>query len=318
MMALVATVLFTSAGVIMLENTLVDARLARLSRVTTDFSPTFLSYRISAMRRRPPNVLFLGDSVLWGFGVGADQTAVALLARSGCNCSNLAFKAGNPANYYALARLLQAAHVRPAITVIEINQKVLNAGDDSYKTLHPAVAALARSLLDDSDRAMLDLPHEDESLGARADKVLSGILRLYAMRADVREAVFGNASADKVHRPSQDELAGSYDLTPLNEQNVGVHFLAKTLALLRAQHLATLAFLTPTNHELLHDYINNAQYRANSEYLKRLLASHGARVIDLDATFPANEFFDFNHLTASGQQDLAEILHRQLAKQLPR
>ena len=311
--ALAAIVVVTSFAIVWVENTLLVQRVAQLSRFTTDYSPTYLQHEISSLSRRPARAIFFGDSVLWGFGVRADQTAVALLNARGASCRNLSFKAGNPANYYAIARIMQADHVPPAVAVIEVNQKVLNSADEFYKTLHPAVAALAIPLLDAADRALLNLPTERSSLKTRADLALSNALPLYAMRSDIRATIFGSADPP-VHRPAPDELIGSYDLTPLDGRNVGVHFLEKTVDLLHAEGFRIVAFLTPTNHELLHDYIDNDAYRENARFLTRDLERRGARVTDLDRALPASQFFDFDHLTPDGQRSLARYLSALLAQ----
>jgi hypothetical protein len=91
-----------------------------------------------------------------------------------------------------------------------------------------------------------------------------------------------------------------------------VTFLAKTADLLRTAHIPAMAFLTPTNHALLHDYIDNRQYRANETYLTRLLRNRGVQVVDLDRAVPTADFLDNAHLTLAGQRLLAALLHDHL------
>jgi hypothetical protein len=105
-----------------------------------------------------------------------------------------------------------------------------------------------------------------------------------------------------------DLFEGTYDLAPLTPKNVGVTFLAKTADLLRSAHIPAVAFLTPTNHALLHDYIDNRQYRANETYLTRLLRNRGVQVVDLDRAVPTADFLDNAHLTVAGQRRLATLL----------
>jgi hypothetical protein len=83
---------------------------------------------------------------------------------------------------------------------------------------------------------------------------------------------------------------------------------------LRDDRISVVAFMTPTNHQLLHEYIDIPEYRANGTFLKRLLEGRGVRVLDLDATFPASAFLDNDHLTAAGQQRLATRLHALLGR----
>ena len=83
------------------------------------------------------------------------------------------------------------------------------------------------------------------------------------MRTDVREALFGDvdlahavsnlvqhltgasARADLAHRPTADRFEGTYDLGPLDESNVSVHFLERAADLLRAERIPAIAILTP-------------------------------------------------------------------------
>ena len=249
--------------------------------------------------------MFLGDSVLWGYRLAPEQTAVSILAAHGCACTNLAFKSGNPPNDYALARVLRARGVRPRAVVVEVNQKVLNAADPEYRTLHPAVAALANAYLTNADRAALDIPPAAGGLRGGARRCAgAGVVAVRDALGRSRDAVpRGPRPAGARATPALYE--GSYDLSPLTGRNAGVHYLEQTVASLRADGIPVLAFLTPTNHALLHDYIDSPPYAANGDYLRRLLQRRGARVVDLDRAFPTREFIDNDHLTAAGQRRLA-------------
>jgi hypothetical protein len=132
------------------------------------------------------------------------------------------------------------------------------------------------------------------------------------MRADIRETLYGDVQPSPIPNLTGDMFEGTYNLVPLDESNVGVHFLERAADLLQRRHVELVAFLTPTNHALLHDYIDNRQYRANEAYLARLLERRGARVLDLDHAFPTGEFFDNAHLTAAGQRRLASLLAQAL------
>jgi hypothetical protein len=197
--------------------------------------------------------------------------------------------------------------------VLEINQAVLNPEDNEYRTLHPGIAALAAPLLSLRDLALLSVPPTPSPLQRRLDRALSSASELYAMRADLRETLYGDAPPSPMPSLTSDLFEGTYNLAPLDEKNVGVHFLEKAADLLRAHHIRLVAFMTPTNHALLHDYIDTAQYRANGLYLRRLLERRGAQVLDLDARFPTGEFLDNAHLTTVGQRRLASILATALA-----
>jgi hypothetical protein len=303
--------------VALVQNVLLSVFLPRLTRMTTDFSPSYLQHKLEAMAAAPPQIVFLGDSAIWGYGLPANETAVALLTQRGCSCVNLSFKAGSPANDYALARLFALYGVHPKLVVIEINQRALNPADPSYKSLHPAIASLAGPLFTPEDRAALGQPAPATGLVAQLDRALSATWLIYAMRADLRALLLGDVDALSKKKPTADQFLGTYDLTPLDEKNIGVGYLEKTVDLLKAQGIPVVAFMTPTNHELLHDYIDDPAYGANDRYLKRLLEKRGARVIDLDRAFPTVDFLDNAHLTPPGQERLAAIFTREILDGLP-
>lgn len=299
------------------QNVAIGAYVSHLSRSATDFSAAYLRRKLKSVAAAPPQMLFLGDSVLWGYGLQPSQTAVAILSAHGCACVNLAFKTGSPPNYYALVRLLQESRVRPRAIVLEINQRVFSPADDSYSSLHPAIAEVSAPLLTPGDRATLATPPPVDGIAPRLDRLLSSLWLPYAMRTDIRETWFGEADSAPVVHLTADLFLGTYDLSPLDEHNVGVRYLQKTADLLRFERIPVLAFMTPTNHALLHKIIDNAGYRANGAFLQRLLERRGIRVLNLDIAFPAEEFLDNAHLTAAGQRRLASILAKGLEQLAP-
>lgn len=303
-----AIVVLVAMAILFAQNVAIGAYFRGLPRLAADFSPVYLQRELNRLASGPAQTLFLGDSVVWGYGVKPEQTAVAILRSHGCSCSNLAFKGGSPPNYYAMVRVIEAANVRPKGIVLEINQKVFSEGDSAYRKLHPGVAGLAEPLLR-GERNALVLPASAAGIDARLDRTLSQASLLYAMRSDLRESLYGDPDgAVTAPAPAAALFQASYDLTPLSNANVGVRFLLETLSAAREARIPVVAFMTPTNHVMLHEFIDNADYRANGEFLKRLLVSHGARVVDLDGAFPAREFIDNDHLTSAGQRRLAAAL----------
>src|SRR5438270_1557980 len=301
--AVIATVLAVTLAIVAAQNAAIATLMPHLGRLTTDFSPAFLRRELDTATARPRNVVFLGDSVLWGYRLPVEQTAVSILAAHGCVCTNLAFKSGNPPNDYALARVFRARGVRPRAVIVEVNQKVLSAADPEYRTLHPAVAALASPYLTGADRAALDVPAASGGLPRGLDGALERAWLLYAMRPDIRAALYHDDDTDAPAPPATAaQYEGSYDLSPLTARNTGVRYLDSSVAALRADGIPVIAFLTPTNHTLLRDYIDSPAYAANGAFLRRLLERRGARVADWDRAFPAREFIDHDHLTAAGQR----------------
>jgi lysophospholipase L1-like esterase len=324
--ALGATLLVFVALLALLDAAVV-AWFPRFERVTDNFSAAYLAREIGKMAREPGTVAFVGDSVLWGYKLPAADAAPSLLRRAGIPARNLAFEGGSPANTYALLRVMLAAGVRPGAVAFNVNQKEFSPADSAYRTLHPSLEVLADPLLSPADRALLSAPAAPKrAFEARLDGWVGSVWHLYALRSDLREALFGDvdaahalddlvqrasgaeARAAAAHRPTPDRFEGTYDLSPLDGKNVAVHFLRETVALLAAERIPAVAILTPTNHSLLHEYIDAPEYRKNLAYVRGLLAAGGVRVLDLDARFPAAEFIDNDHLTARGNRRLAAAI----------
>ncbi|HZO95367.1 MAG TPA: hypothetical protein VFB22_16585 [Candidatus Baltobacteraceae bacterium] len=307
-MRMTALVVAVALLTFLLENVLVGALLPNLPRLTSDFSATYLRREMRRLAAAPPRTLFFGDSVLWGYRIAPSQTAVAVLRAEGCACENLSLKSGSPPNYDAMIRIALGSGVRPREAVIEINQKAFNAADPGFVKLHPALAQLGVPYFTAAERRELGLEPGTDAYPPAWTRALDRLSLVYAMRTDIRGALYGDVDAAPPTPITADMLEGTYDLSPLSEANAGIRYLSRAVDALRAHGIPVVAFLTPTNHRLLHDYIDVPAYRANGAYLRRLLERHGARVLDLDARFAAGEFIDEAHLTPAGQRHLARLL----------
>jgi hypothetical protein len=310
-----AVAIGVAVALVALQNLAIARLFPQLPRLTTDFSAAYLQRELNAAASEPPQSIFLGDSVVWGYRLSPAQTAVGMLDAAGVPSLNLAFKSGSPPNYYALVCLLLKSGVHPNTVVLQINQKVFSQSDKAYQVLYPALWTLAGPVLTQADRSMLKPPARVDSRMMPLDRMLSSVSSLYAMRTDIRETMFGEPPDPNMQqRVTPSLFEGAYDLAPLTEDNVGVRFLEKTADALRAAGIPALAFMTPTNHKLLRDYIDGPEYRANGGFLKRQLERRGVRVLDLDTAVPSNEFFDNDHMTVAGQRRLANILARALRR----
>ncbi len=299
-------------------------------RVSSNFSSALLQLEMDRLRSRPPQTVFLGDSVLWGYKVAPERTATAQLFARGLDGVNLAYEGGSPINTYAMLRLLLANGVRPKLVVFNVNQKQFNPFDSAYKTIHPSVAALAEPMLSSDDRALLKDAPISSTFDAHLDRAISHVWELYALRADLREMLFGDVDAahalddivqrasgaqartDAEHVPTPDKFDSTYELEPLSPDNVSVHFLDEIATLLASEHIPALALLTPTNHALLHEYIDVPAYTTNLAYVTARLAKSHVRVVDLDRAIPTAEFIDNDHLTPAGHERLVRLLAPQL------
>jgi hypothetical protein len=313
----------------------VVAWFPRFDRVSDNFSAAYLAREVDALAHDPPKTIFLGDSVLWGYRLPAADAAPTLLERKGLAADNLSFEGGSPANTYAMLRLLEAHGVHPRLVVFNVNQKEFSQADSAYQKLHPSLETLAWPLLTpDEQKLLTPTPPSttQKPIEVALDRWVTSFWHFYALRSDLREMLFGDVDAvhalddaiqvasgakarsDAAHKPTPDRFEGTYDLSPIDPQNVSLIFLKKILALLARDHIPAIALLTPTNHTLLHEFIDVPEYQKNLAFTRKLLEAGGVRVVDLDRAFKAAEFIDNDHLTAAGNQRLAGLLGPVLAQ----
>ena len=303
-----------------------DFTFPHFERLRYNFSAAYLSREARALANTAP-IVVLGDSVLWGFGVRESQTAVALLHDGDPRWHNLAYAGGGPVNTLAMLRFLLHAGVKPQLVVFNVNEKQFNVEDSAYQRLHPAVEEVAWADLNPAERAPL-IPVLAATNDARIDRMLSHVWHFYGMRADVKDAMFGDtdmaheveaaierlsgaaADLDAAHRPTPEKFEGTYDLAPIGKDNISFNALLRIGALLRLERIPALAILTPTNHKLLHEFIDDPEYQRNVAKVRDSLRRDGIRVLDVDAAFPAVDFIDNDHLTVAGHRKLAQLIER--------
>lgn len=312
-----------------LADGIVRSAMRQGARLTEDFSSAFLT---SLIRERTfdGKTIVLGDSVLWGYRLPARSIMSERLRAHGLPTVNIAFEGGSMANVYASLVVLHALGASPKSVLFNVNIKEFNVADSAYNRLHPALEDLAWKYLSPAERADLKPSTRDQTTDTRIDHALSRFWALYGMRSDIRERLFGSPDAasaivavvggvsgrterdERAHRPTADRFMGTYDLAPLGATNVQVRFLRRTVRLLRMWRIPAVAVITPTNHSLLHDYIDAPEYDANLRYITDILEP-AVKVINLDRAFSSNEFIDNDHLTARANDRLAGVLAPLLA-----
>ncbi|HEY5257722.1 MAG TPA: hypothetical protein VIJ12_05020 [Candidatus Baltobacteraceae bacterium] len=305
------------------------------SRLPEQFSAAYLQRYVGELRGRRP-IVFLGDSVLWGYRLPADDAAASLLRHRFPNqpIVNLSYEGGSSANTYFMLRYLLAGGVRPALVVFNVNSKETNSADSAYSRLHPSLEADVAPLLSASDRKLLTL-QPPPTLALHLEYAVADVWQLYRYRTDLREALFGTDDAAgaardwiqqltgsanlqaQAHRPTPDKFLGTYDLAPLDRDNVDFTYLKRIAALLRAQRIPTVAFLTPTNHALLSDYIGVPEYGQKLQQLAEALREPNVTVFNWDRSMRTDEFLDNDHLTIEGNRRLATMLAPAMRARLP-
>jgi hypothetical protein len=307
------------------------------ARLPEQFSAGYLERFVSSLRGRGDLVVFLGDSALWGYKLAPGQTAAAAISRGlrGLRVVNLSYEGGSPVNDEMMLRFLLAQGVRPRLVVFNVNSKEFNLSDSAYRRLRPALQIAADGQISPELRGSLDLQPQT-SISARTSRFVERFWLLYRYRADLRESIFGTddfaswlkdraenltgyrARYLAAHRPTAEIFQGTYDLSPIDPaSNFSFGRLLAFGDLLRRERIRSVGFLTPTNHGLLHEYIDSPEYRANLRTVRRALAARGLPAIDLDAEIPSADFIDNDHLTASGNLKLAGFLLPAIRRALP-
>jgi hypothetical protein len=273
-------------------------------RLRYNFSAAYLSREIAGLRDHPGTIV-LGDSTVWGFGVSSDAAAISLVRSHHPEWTNLAYAGGGPVNTLAMIKLLLAAGVRPQTVVFNVNEKQFNSSDSAFGKLYPAVEQLAWPLLSDSDRARLTRS-QTETADARIDRWLGTFWALYGMRSDVRDALFGDADAAHALQNLVERWS--------EESNASFSALLEAAALLKRNGIRSYAILAPTNHKLLHDYIDGPEYAGNLKVVTKHLAASGVIVLNYDHVIPDDEFIDNDHLNVAGNRRLAALLETSIAR----
>lgn len=305
----VATAVLVTVLVVIAQNVLLRNFFPVNGRAATDFSPTYLQRRLKVLAAGPPPIAFLGDSVWWGFGLPENQNAISILRSRGCDaCTNLAFDSGSPVSDYGFVRLFQAYGVKPKAVFLQINQKVFNPVDTTDQRLHPAIQELVYPLLTTDDRSVLELQPPVKTAADRFQEFFTSVATIYAMRADIRQKLFGVDSAAPEQHLTPADFEETYDLEALDNDNVSVHFLEKTVELLQSEKVPMIAVMTPTNRALVAQFVDTPEYRANLAYLTNILKRHGVKVLNLDDALPPSDFMDNAHLLPQGQRRLATLL----------
>ncbi len=300
-------------------------------RLPEQFSPAYLRAYVAAARGERP-VVVVGDSALWGYGLDADASVVAQLAalRPGTPILNLSYEGGSIVNSVFALRLVRLLGVRPAAVIVNLNSKEFNPLDSAYNRLQPSLERDVAATFTPRDRALLaTLPPP-----TFADRLNAGVERVWALyrdRVDIRVALFGvddaagfvtnlvhrvtgeTARYARAHVPTADAFVATYDLTPPVPGNVEAIYLRELRADLVRAHTPAIAFLTPTNHRLLADTVDDPGYTANLRRIAAGMRGPDIRVVDLDALDVGPHFIDNDHLDATGSRILAQRLARALA-----
>jgi hypothetical protein len=297
-------------------------------RLPEQYSPAYLNLVLADMPHDRSTTVLLGDSVLWGYKLAADQTAAAMLQASDpqTRVVDLAYEGGSTVNDAVMLRTLQRAGVRPTTVIANINIKEFSPGDSAYSTLHPSLERLSEPALTAGDANSLALHFRNGDINQALNDGVEKLWRFYALRSDIREQLFGSddaagalaailhrwtgesATEAAQHAPTPDRFLGTYDLSPIGSDNVAFEYYRSFVDTLCRDRIRSLLFLTPTNHQLLHEYIDDPAYDANLARLEHIPHCSDVRIVNWDRAIPSRDFLDNDHLNPAGQQQLARLI----------
>jgi hypothetical protein len=287
-----------------------------------------LNLVLSDIPRNRNTTVLLGDSVLWGYKLPTDQIAAAILQASDPHTRviDLAYEGGSTVNDAVMLRMLQRVGVRPSTVIANINIKEFNPGDSAYSTLHPSLERLSENALTPGDESSLALHFNNGDLNRELNDGVEKIWRFYALRSDLREKLFGSddaagallalahhltgesATEAALHTPTADRFLGTYDLSPIGSDNVAFEYYRSFVDTLCRNQIPSLLFLTPTNHRLLHEYIDDPNYDENIARLEHIPHCSDVRIVNWDRAIPSRDFLDNDHLNPQGQRLLAKLI----------
>jgi len=303
-------------------------------RLPEHFSSLYFERYVDRFRNeRRPLVVVLGDSVLWGYGVSAPESAVDRLRRRFPQAAflNLAYESATPADYDFLLRYLLRNGIRPRVVLLDVNTLAFNPFAPSYAKLNRPLERDARPLLESFDRDRITLPADltQPTAEQKFDAFMQQHWALYGYRADIHQLFFRdsdfatalwNKGEARLRRDTATEkhpkYFGLYDLTPLSLDNISYAYCTHLFALLKAEHIPTVAFLPPVNHAVVGEYISAPAYGENLHRLQMLGSGYGIVVGDFDQLLSSDLFIDNAHASIIGNRRLADVLMPMLRQAL--
>lgn len=291
------------------------------------------------------DVVLIGDSVLGSVENRpgerlSDALSPALLRALGgrpVRVWNLSMGGARAADVYGALRRMQLRLEAQPRRLDEL-VVVLSSNLIFFSRRHSQPPMLFPCLLDDVQdvsalRQRLKLPAAEPQAERWFSRLLSRHLYLFQQRRHLAEFFFGGAPRPMLRERLKRgfsrggaateqpidyaRYAPNYDFIPLDSPDavnleVSVE-LARWLA--ASPSLRAMVVLTPHNHARLGAITDTAAYRDTALAVAALFRRSGVHFVsyDRDPRFGADMFLDLDHLTAAGNQELAERLAGDLA-----
>jgi hypothetical protein len=258
---------------------------------------------------------------------------------------NLSMGGARAADVYgALRRMQQRLAAQPHRHDDRLDDLVvvLSSNLIFFSRRHSQPPMLFPCLLDDvrdaeALRRRLALPAPPPAGERYLSQLLSRHLYLFQQRRRLAEFCFGGAPRPMLRERLKRGLsagaatttqpidyaryAPNYDFIPLDSPGAVNRQVSEELArYLAASQLPAIVVMTPHNHARLGAITDNAAYRKTAADVAALFTRAGVRFVshDRDPRLGVDMFLDLDHLTAAGNQVLAELLAQDVAAIVPR
>jgi hypothetical protein len=308
--------------------------------------PSTLDYIRKHGKEYDFNIVVIGDSVMYGAGVGASQTVAGylqqelerLLPGRSVRVWNLAIPGSEPGDmYFALRRIEQ---LQPDAVVADLN--MLFYGPASIKDPLAFNWLYLDEGLPKDALAQLNSIYP-RSVEDRAADFLASHWAIYRYRDLFNAILFKKHPRDKLDEimntvngrlglkkepavpPSPEQqrkqklaqIAFMYQSEPIDENtNPAYGFTRAALERLESLGMPALVVLTAQNEEMLGKMVNNPVFRANVDKVRSLIKSYDVTCVDVYGRIPGDLFVDHVHLNPEGNKLLAREIAGQLAGQL--
>ena len=325
-------------------------RLPRnFEQIHKDF-PLVLRYIEKHLSDYDINVLFLGDSVAYGAGVGENESIPAYLEEElkglfpgkKVRVWNLAVPGSEPGDLYCVLR--RVSYLHPDAVVADFN--LLFYGKASIKDpvafnwlyLDPGLPADAVQKVN----TVYPRPFPD-----RVAEFFDRYFPLYHYRELINSVLFGGHPRDKVEAKlkalwqklsgggvaasaaspgpaaaadrakQREKVAFMYDSSPINtETNAAYLFSEAVLEFLERQEYPSFVFLTDQNRDILGPLVTNPGFVSNARLVESLLRRYQVPYLSFFGRMPGESFVDHVHLNPDGNRKVARELARELAPRL--
>jgi hypothetical protein len=326
------------------ERYLFDGRLPRnFEQIHRDL-PSAINYISQNEDHYDINVLFLGDSVAYGAGVGEGESIPAYLEQELSACFpgkqvrvwNLAIPGSEPGDLYCLLHRLEG--LEPDAVVADFNMifygkasvedplafhwLYLDPGisPEAVKTVDSIYPRSGKERIGEFFVRHWNLYGKREILNAilfgghprqRLENVVWGVW----VGLQGRDGAASQQSATKIDPQEQREkVAFMYSPAPVDPAtNEAYLFTKEILTDLDRSGRKTLVFMTDQNSEILGDLITCAPYQHNVRVVDDLLRSSAVPYISFYGKLPSWMFVDHVHLNPGGNKHVAGVLAEQLA-----